>query len=268
MYTHLEHKEFSELIDIFRELTGIHYSREKLYLFENRLSKFVGITGNYSSYTEFIEELRNPDNKQLREQFVNQLTTNYTYFFREPVHFRFLQYLIKEKFKDKEELRLWSAAASGGHEAYSMAMSIDAVIRGLRRYKILGTDIAADKIEMAKAGIYKSDEVVGHMHNDTINKYFLEVDHMYQVKKRIKNNVKFGTLNIMEPYPFKNNFNIIFLRNIMIYFKNEEKEIMLNKIADYLEPDGYLIISLSESLTGLKVPFKHIKHGIYKKLTR
>lgn len=265
MYTHLEHKEFSELIDIFRDLTGIHYSRQKLYLFENRLSKFVGITGNYSTYTEFIEELKNPDNKQLRDQFVNQLTTNYTYFFREPIHFRFIQYLITEKYKDKGEISIWSAAASGGHEAYSIAIAIDAVIRGMRTYKILGTDIAADKIELAKNGIYKSEDITGQMHPDTIDKYFLQTDHKYQIKKRIKNNVTFAILNIMDPFPFQKCFNVIFLRNIMIYFKNEEKEIMLNKIADYLEPDGYLIISLSESLTGLNVPFKHIKHGIYKK---
>lgn len=265
MYIHLNNKDFEELIEIFKELTGINYSKKKLYLFENRLSKFVGITGKYDSYREYIDDLKKDENKQLREQFVNQLTTNYTYFFREPIHFRFLQFIVTEKYKDKDELRLWSAAASGGHEAYSMAMSIDAVLRGTKKYKILGTDIAADKIKLAKDGVYKQEEIFGHMHNEAINKYFSYIDNNYHIKKRIKANVKFALLNIMDPFPFKKNFNIIFLRNIMIYFKNKEKELMLNKIADYLEPDGYLIISLSESLTGLKVPFKHIKHGIYKK---
>lgn len=265
MFHHLSHSQLRELCKIFKELTGIEYNKEKIYLFENRLTKFVGETRDFHSYDELIVALNKRHNRELREQYVNQLTTNYTYFFRESVHFRFLQYIVKNKFEDINSLRVWSAAASGGHEAYSIAMTLDPILtESDRNYSILGTDIARDKIEQAREGVYQSEEIDGHIHKNTVFKNFIKIGNDYKVTDRIKKRVKFAPLNIMGTYPFTKKFHIIFLRNILIYFKSNEKELILNNIANYLDPNGYLIISISESLTGLNIPFKHISHSIYK----
>lgn len=262
MEQHLTKHEFHSLIKLFSKLTGIKYSDEKLYLFESRLSKFVGDYREFHNYHDFIHKLKH--NKELQNGLINALTTNYTYFFRESKHFRFLQYILKNKFTEEKELRLWSAAASGGHEAYSMAISLlGRHGNPHKEFKILGTDIASDKINFAKKGIYKEEEIRSHIFGESINKFFLIKPDGYEVKQFIKNHVTFATMNIMNPFPFKKNFHIIFLRNILIYFKPHEKELILNKIANYIHPNGYLIISLSESLTGLNIPFKHITSGIH-----
>lgn len=262
MEQHLKPSELSQLIEIFRKLTGIRYSREKLYLFENRLAKYVGDNRQYPTYSEFIIALE--QNRELRNSLINSLTTNYTYFFREDKHFRFLRYILQHKFQDEMELRLWSAAASGGHEAYSMAISLLGRHSDPRKsFKILATDIASEKIASAKLGLYNNEDIEGHITEESIKKFFLKTSTGYQVKDFVKNHINFSILNIMGPYPFKKEFHVIFLRNILIYFKPEEKELILNKISNYLHPQGYLVISLSESLTGLNTPFKHVTSGIH-----
>lgn len=259
---HLTKHELNSIIKIFANLTGIKYNKKKLYLLENRLSKLVCPNCEFKTYKEFITKLK--QDKTLQNKLINLLTTNFTYFFRESKHFRFLRYILQNKFKDENELRLWSAAASGGHEAYSMAISLlGRHGNPHKNFKILGTDIASEKIDFAKKGIYKEEEISKYLNSETISKFFLYSNGEYKVKEFVKQHVTFSTLNILGAYPFKKEFHVIFLRNILIYFKPEEKEQILIKLSHYLHPQGYLIISLSESLTGLNVPFKHINSGIY-----
>lgn len=266
MFEHISDTELSDLINLFKELTGITYTKEKIYLFENRLSKYINETTGYLTYSDFITALRDKKNELLREHFIDDITTNYTFFFREPKHFRFLEFFFKTKFTEENEIRIWSAAASGGHEAYSMAMVLEPLKNTLNKhYKILGTDIAMEKIVYARAGVYTKDEVESYIYQKSISHYFDEKDNFYVIKPNLKENVKFEQFNLMLNFPFKKLFHIIFLRNVLIYFKNEEKESILCKISNCLHPKGYLVISLSESLTGLKVPFKHISESIYMK---
>lgn len=256
--------QLKRLIDIFKELTGIQYKQEKIYLFENRLNKFVDKGSIYKDYESFIKALNNNQNTKLRADYINELTTNFTYFFREPIHFRFIQHVFMSKFPKEKDIRIWSAAASGGQEAYSVAITLKSMQSNVKKnFKIIGTDIATDKITGAKIGLYARDEIDEYMSPDSIKKYFNESKDGYNIKQIIKEHVHFAELNIMGTFPFSKNFHIIFLRNILLYFNNKEKEIILNKIANYLDPEGYLIISMSESLTGLNIPFKHIKHSIY-----
>ncbi|MGL1893561.1 MAG: chemotaxis protein CheR [Spirochaetaceae bacterium] len=256
--------QLKRLTTIFQELTGIKYGVEKIYLFINRLTFFVGINSTFNNYNDLIVALEDKKNTTLRTDYVDLLTTNYTYFFRESVHFKFLQHIFRNKFQDIKELRFWSAAASSGQEAYSMAIALRSASTGTqKKYKILGSDIATNKIEYAKIGRYVPDEVINHVHPNAIKKYFTQTETSFDVKPQIKNDVQFSTLNLMKYLPFSKQFHVIFLRNVLIYFKAEEKEKIINNIADYLHPDGYLIVSLSESLTGLKVPFKHVSNSIY-----
>lgn len=264
MFNHLTYAQLRHLCGIFKELTGIEYNKDKIYLFENRLSKLVGVNKEFATYDELIVALGKKHKKQLKEEFINLLTTNYSYFFREAVHFRFLQYIVKNKFSDIPELRVWSAAASGGQEAYSIAMTLNSLYRGRENdFKILGTDIARDKIKTAQQGLYHAEEIEGHIHPSVIKKNFIPTNNDYQIVDRIKSHVKFAPLNIMGVYPFTKQFHIIFLRNVLIYFKAKEKEQIIRNMVNYLHPDGYLIASTSESLSGLDVPLKHISHSIY-----
>ncbi len=256
--------QLKQLIDIFKELTGIQYKEEKIYLFENRLNKYVSGDSIYKDYASFIKALKDNKNTKLRADYINELTTNFTYFFREPIHFRFIQHIFRSKFQKEKDIRIWSAAASGGQEAYSIAIALKAIQSEVNKtFRIIGTDIAANKITGAKIGLYSTDEIDEYMEPNSIIKYFDESSNGYSIKQIIKQHVQFAELNIMGIFPFSKNFHIIFLRNILIYFDNNEKEIMLNKIANYLDPEGYLIISMSESLAGLNVPFKHVANSIY-----
>lgn len=256
--------ELQELIVLFKEFSGIQYDHSKIYLFENRLVRFVGESSPHKNYRDLIKALKTPGNPALKEKFVNALTTNYSFFFREPVHFRFLSYIIKKRFYGKMNIRLWSAAASSGQEAYSMAIIMHSFLSSHQSVKILGTDIARDQLTKARGGSYPVSAVSGHVHDRLILNFFNESPEGYTVQDKIKKMVSFRYLNLLEPYPFKKKFHIIFLRNVLIYFKPLEKTRILNQIARYLHPDGFLILSLSESLTGLKVPFEHVSNSIYR----
>lgn len=261
---HIKNRELQELIDIFKDLTGIQYSKKKIYLFENRLAKFVDGSRGIGSYEMLINALKDKTDSDLIDDYVNELTTNFTYFFREPKHFRFIQHMFSTKFQNEKDIRIWSAAASGGHEAYSMAISLEAILHDSnKKYQIMGTDIAVDKIEKAKRGIYSAEEIEEYLNPASIKRYFNQIGENYSVIESIKKNVHFAPLNILGAYPFKHDFHLIFLRNILIYFENAEKEKILKNIANYIKPGGYLVISMSESLTDLNVPFRHVAHSIY-----
>jgi chemotaxis protein methyltransferase CheR len=205
----LTNKDFYALSDIFHDLTGIKYSTDKIYLFENRLSKFVGEWGGFSNYNDFISKLKSdPD---LRNRFINELTTNFTFFFRESIHFYFLKYIVNKKFIKEKEVRIWSAAASGGHEAYSMAISLLGRHNNVStNFKILATDIATEKIEFAIKGVYKLEEINGYLNKESILKFFNIKNNQYYVKNFLKSHITFKILNLMDPYPFHKKFHIIF----------------------------------------------------------
>lgn len=260
----LNEAQFYKLADIFYKLSGIKYGIEKFYLLENRLLRFIGDRGSFDSYNDLIKALEEGIDKKLQTDFVNTLTTNYSYFFREPVHFRFLNFLCQNKFQTEKELRFWSAAASAGQEAYSMAVAAYGAAK-MKQIKILGTDIAADKIEEARNARYPAQQINGYLAPSSVGKFFrLSEDGYYDVKPALKNMVLFNVLNLKGEYPFNRKFHAIFLRNVLIYFKPEEKIEILNKIANVLHPQGYLILSLSESISSLEVPFKHVNNSIYK----
>ena len=183
---------------------------------------------------------------------INLITTNETYFFREHQHFDFLTSLVK-KLDKSMEFRVWSAASSIGAEAYSIAMVLDDNL-GENQWQIIGSDINTDVIKKAKQGLY-NESLVDNIPLDYKTKYCLKGKEKYEGKfiidQKLKKNVTFYINNLS----IQNNnfglFDIIFLRNVLIYFSLSTRQKVLDNILKHLKPNGYLIISLTENLDGL-----------------
>jgi len=263
----LSDKLFKKFSDFFFEKTGIKLKDYKKYLIINRLAKFVGVDNEFKDYEELYEALKSDNSPELVVKFINAITTNFSFFFRERIHFDFLAHFFKNIYKPSNYLRIWSAACSTGEEAYSIAMTAldNLALSEITKLKILGTDISTKVIDTARKGVYDYEKIENHLDNRLITNYFLKDGNNLVIKDFIKSFVEFKYLNLMNHYPFTKEFDVVFLRNVLIYFDNKEKEHIINNIYPYIKKGGYLIIGLSESTVGIKHNFKSLKYSIYKK---
>jgi len=245
---------------------GINLSR-KYELVKNRLTTFA-IDEKYNNLHEFIEEINK--NPFLYKELVNRLTTNYTYFFREREHFEILKKVIIPKLimgnPNNLKIKIWSAGCSKGNEAYSIAIALEEILGLKMNYSIYGTDISTNVLNFANKGLYTKEDLK-KVENNRIEKYFKKVkEDKFQVIDNLMKKVYFSELNLMLPFnPFFNNFNVIFCRNVMIYFPLDIKLKLINKFYNALQPGGYLIIGKSEILPGIKNKFKLVQQSVYRK---
>ena len=264
----LKESTFKKFTDFFYDKAGIRLTAEKKYLIINRLDKIIGADKSFKTYDDYYKSLSEDFNGDLTKDFINRLTTNYSFFFREEAHFDFLEYFLLNRISDRKYLRIWSAACSTGEEPYAIALLAKRCLINIDEldFRILATDISTKVLEKAKEGTYELVKVNNRNKLDRYLSYFSkDKEGHITVKDEIKKLITFKQLNLLSTYPFKKKFDIVFLRNVLIYFENNEKEIILNKIYDVIKPDGYLIMGLSESLIGVKTDFKNIKYSIYKK---
>ncbi|MBN1647315.1 MAG: hypothetical protein JW874_04715 [Spirochaetales bacterium] len=246
--------------------TGINLGNHKKYLFESRLQKMFILFPQISGWNDLYHELQMERDKALVSAFVDLLVTNFSYFMRDPVHFRFLRYYLINKYDRSKPLLIWSAACAGGEEAYSIAFTVLSSLANPspEMIKILATDISQAMLEKGKKGIYRKTHLAGRP-DRSLEKYFSDIDiNHIQVKAGAKEFVRFRYHNLLRLYPGARKFRIIFLRNMLIYLKKREKELVLQNIARQLEPDGYLIIGNSETLLDLNHPFVQIGYNIYR----
>lgn len=261
------------LFDKFRGLlfteSGITLKDYKKYLLINRLSKFVGDDRPFKSFEDYYSALLEDKSGNHMVEFVNALTTNYSFFFREEIHFNHLKSYLAENGRSEPYIRLWSAACSTGEEPYSMAISCQQALSNLHGLdiKILATDISTKVLNIASNANYHYTKVRGHIEDRELKSFF-NLDrstNSFCVKPELRNLITFRHLNLLDDYPFQKNFDVVFLRNVLIYFDNREKEIVINKIYDHVKPGGFLILGLSESLVGVKHPFHSLKNSIHQK---
>ncbi|MCI1965348.1 MAG: protein-glutamate O-methyltransferase CheR [Oscillospiraceae bacterium] len=263
---HLTDREFQELVDFIRTNFGINLSKKRL-LIEARLFSVLA-EKNVSSFTEYFNLIRG-NSKELITM-MNRLTTNHTYFMREPRHFEYLKNVILPELTENRRdkcLRIWSAGCSTGEEAYTAVM----VMRewfGLQSgwdYRLLATDISTRVLESAKHGVY-SAESLRDLPAGWRSRYFHTQDgQTYLLSDEIKKEVIFRSLNLMNPFPFHRPFDLIFCRNVMIYFDQETKNKLIQKFYDILKPGGYLLIGHSETVQRDVVPFQYIEPSIYQR---
>ncbi len=271
----ITNKEFHELVALVYRESGIVLD-DKRELVDARLASLMRKKG-YGSPQEILKQLKNDKTGRTLIEVLDQVSTNLTFFFREPAHFEFVsKVFIPELIKKKEaqrsrRIRLWSAASSSGEEPYSLAMTIQEQLGGDTRWdvKILATDISTKMLRKAVEGQYSKQEV-SKAPNTLVQRYFHRVGEnlapLFQVVDPIKKMVSFRRLNLLEDaYPFKGQFDLIMCRNVMIYFDVQTKQDLLRRFHRYMEDGAYLLTGHAESLANYEHLFKRIKVAVYKK---
>jgi len=261
----LEQNEFHVFQKIIFNEAGIDLSDKKKLLVQSRLLKRVLFykLKNYADYLRLVQI-----NPIERTEMVNLLTTNETYFFREIEHFEFLQQEIMSNHPFKKMFRVWSAAASVGAEAYSTAMLLDS---GMAKsdWEIYGTDINSDVIKKARVGLYP-EAWVSKIPSTFRTKYCLKGKGSnlgkFLIDRCLIPNMKFETGNLLEPSMAIGKFDLIFLRNVLIYFDDDTKQRVVDNVIQHLHPGGYFFISHTENLNMINTSqLEQVRTSIYKK---
>jgi chemotaxis protein methyltransferase CheR len=278
----LSKNDFARLSNFIHSRIGIKMPLSKLNMVESRLRKRLKelkLT-SYTSYCDYLFTAAGMD-KEL-ENFINVITTNKTDFFREPDHFEFL---IRKAVPDlitadgsgvKRKLTLWSSACSRGNEAYTMAIVLSEFARqypGLTfDFFILATDISTQVLEKAQRAVYSHDDIRTVSH-DLRKRYFLRSkdnqSNLVRVAPELRNKVKFRHLNLMDvDFKLREPMDIIFCRNVIIYFDRETQNDLILKLCRYLKEDGYLFMGHSEVLNCNGLPLVSVAPAVYKKINR
>lgn len=265
--------EFRQLREFIHAHTGIALSEHKKALVCSRLSKRLRHHGlqHYSDYYVLLVE-QDPEGVELMAM-VNAITTNKTDFFREPHHFRFLSEVVFPAYKQnpnrERPLRMWSAASSTGEEAYSLAMTALEAMPSFndQDIRILATDIDTDVLSRAATGVYTLSQAA-QIPQALLQRYFLKGHATHQgevmVKSVIKSLVHFHWLNLLEdPWPMQEKFDVIFCRNVLIYFDKPTQQKLFQRMAGALKKDGYLMLGHSEAMHGWNDIFRPVGHSIY-----
>ncbi|MEN2775616.1 CheR family methyltransferase [Acetivibrio clariflavus] len=265
-------KEFYKLADFIKANYGINLSEKKKALVVGRLQNLL-IEKNFRSFSQYIDYVMGDKTGDALKTLVDKITTNHTYFMREPEHFHFFKTTVlpylSEHAKNTRDLRIWSAGCSSGEEPYTLAMIIADYFgneKVLWDTKILATDISVKVLEEAKKGVY-SNESLQSLPADWRNRYFQRInDEKSVIADRIKNEVIFRIFNLMNTsLPFKKKFHVIFCRNVMIYFDAATKRDLVNRFYEHTEQGGYLFIGHSESLNREETKYKYIMPAVYRK---
>lgn len=268
----LTDKEFRLFKEMIYQETGIHLSDQKKRLLVARLSRRLRAL-ELKTFTDYYQYLC--DSKHTQKELINlinRITTNKTDFFREMHHFAFLtETALPKIIKQGEDngnrrLRVWSAGCSSGEEPYSIAMTLADAFSRRKGWdiKILATDLDTQVLKKATDAIYNT-QTIAPVPSKYLSKYFIRKDNAYTITPQIRSMISFRRLNLMDKtFPMKNPFDIIFCRNVIIYFDPETKERLMGKVHCHLKKDGYMFIGHSESLMNMKGDYKYIKTTIYK----
>lgn len=272
-------KDFSYLSKLAGEVAGISLSSGKRELIYGRLVKRLRALG-FSDFKQYCALLKDGGEDEVREErthFINAITTNVTSFFRENHHFEFMadtllpELIAKKGAASRPSLRVWSAGCSSGKEPYSIAMVLKECIPDIERWdvKILATDLDSNILEVARAGIYPKEHLK-EIALDRRKRWFRAGrgmnENVIKVTDEIKNMVAYRQLNLTQEWPMKGIFDIIFCRNVTIYFGRDTRIDLLDRFAEYLDKDGCLFVGHSESLFGLTQRFSTVGRTIHRKI--
>lgn len=243
-------------------ISGIELDESKAYLIETRLN---GLVKEYqcSSYGELCSRAKIDSSKTIENRIIDAISTNETLFFRDARPFEVFQHKILPDLIDRRTeqssgllpipIRIWSAACSTGQEIYSIAMVLMELLPDLKKYniKLVGTDISDTAIAQASYGRYNKFEIERGLTKKMLQKYFVPNGGNWRICDEIRAMVAFDKRNILQPFNGMGKVDVVFCRNVAIYFKLEDRKKLFEKIAQVMEPDGYLIIGSTESLTGI-----------------
>ena len=247
---------------------GIVLSEQKKDMVYSRIARRIRLLQlrSFSDYIRYLES--NVENEFC--YFINAITTNLTSFFREPHHFEFLEQkllpIMKRNHADDNRVRIWSAGCSTGMEPYSIAMTLFNKFPGHWDFKILATDLDTNVLDTAKSGTYEAQSITGI--DDSHLSSFFKLDassQKYRVKDKLKSLITFKQLNLLDEWPMKGPFDVIFCRNVVIYFDLATKNKLFERYAKLLRPNGYLILGHSETMSRDVKMYKPLGSTIYQK---
>jgi len=256
-----------EVFVLFQQLVqnklGIYLAKQKRLMLGHRLAKRIKHT-HVKGFSDYYYYINDPENKAELELALELITTNETFFFREQQHFDYLERHILPNLNANKEFKLWSAASSTGEEAYSIAMLLSKHYGA--PWSIQASDVNKSVITHAKKGIYINERA--KLLPDEYKKSFCskgidEYTGYLRIKPILRQRVNFFCFNLLDPMDELGKFDVIFIRNVMIYFEDDTRQKIINAISKRLNPKGYLFISHSETLHGLKHNFDLIRPAIY-----
>lgn len=264
-------KQYNELAKYIKETAGIDLGANKKALVSSRIRKLC-VRNNINSYEELFKKVSVQKDVHTTTLLIDALTTNYTYFMREPDHFEYLKNKVLPDIKSNKrskELNIWCAASSTGEEPYTLAMIIDSVLgeeKNSWKRQLIASDISTKVLATCKEGVYPKT-AIAPLPAEWKNKYLKAVDKdNFAIVPTLKSQVLFKRLNLMDKdYHMKQKFDVIFCRNVMIYFDSETRNKLINRFYDMLAPGGYLFIGHSETVDKTKSKFKYVAPAIYRK---
>lgn len=267
--------EFTAISELVLEKAGINLHAGKKELVRARLGNIIR-NGNFGTFSNFFEHTIQDQSGNELVRLLDAISTNLTYFFRESMHFNFmaeafLPEIISSRANSRpNRLRIWSAGCSTGEEPYSIAMTLLDHLPSINSMdvKILATDLSTRVLKVASKGVY-NDEKVSGVPFKTIKKYFKKghgsAAGSYLVKNSVKRLVTFRRLNLIDAFPFNGPFDLIFCRNVMIYFNKDTRQQLVERFYKIIREKGYLFMGHSESLSLINNNFRYVQPTIYKK---
>ena len=266
----LTDKEFEQFQSLIYQQVGITLDTPKKTLLTSRLGKRLREL-ELSSYQAYYDRVSAKGGEEELTKLVDLISTNKTDFFREPVHFDFLREHVLPQVQATRSLRIWSSASSSGEEPYTIAMTLSDAIPNRSQWdiKILASDISTRVLAKAASGVYEEARVA-QLPPDIVRRHFLrgkgEQTGNLKVRKSVAEMITFRRINLMAPaFPIKTPLDVIFCRNVMIYFDRPTQAALMGKFYRYLRPGGFLFIGHSESLQWIEHQFTYVKPTIYQK---
>ena len=258
--------DFDALRQLLNRCSGLSLDAEKAYLAESRLQPIIQREG-LNDLGTLVKKLFSGTDPELVRDVVDAMTTNETFFFRDRLPFDnfrkvILPYLMQAR-KDVRQIRIWCAACSTGQEPYSLAMLLDEEAHRLAGWKvdILATDLARGVIAAAREGVYTQFEMQRGLPISQLLRYFRQEGDRWRINEHLRSRVRFEEFNLLSSYADLGRFDVIFCRNVLLYFDVPTKQDVLNRMAKVVAPDGYLILGSAETVVGLTNAFvPHEEH--------
>ena len=261
----ITHQDYDDFRRYLEDASGIVLGENKHYLVTSRLNRLMREFG-IDDFSHLLRRLKTERRSKLHEQIVDAMTTNETLWFRDTYPFEVLKHVIFPEYSQKRmsQMRIWSAASSSGQEAYSISMTIQEYLASKpgslpSNVQIVGTDISATILREAAEAKYEAMSLARGISEERRKRYFIERDGKFEVRPEIRARVSFRELNLMSNFSALGKFDIVFCRNVLIYFSSEMKTDILNRIAKSLNPGGYLFLGGSESPTSYTDAFELLR---------
>jgi chemotaxis protein methyltransferase CheR len=257
--------EFEHIRQLARRTFGLDLKAGKEELVSSRLRRLVR-DGGFRSFHDYYRHIVEEPTGVALESMIDALATNHTAFYREPAHFEFLRAEVLPRLSPHRPLEVWSAACSTGEEVWTLAFVLNDALPS-RQVHITATDISTRALKFAERAAYGADRCQG-LPAAWLGRYFDQVktsEPTWRVAARIRAQATFRRINLVESYAWPRRFPIIFCRNVMIYFDSGTQEEVVRRLAEWLEPGGYLFVGHAESLTRISHPLEYVRPAVYRK---